>query len=195
MSTESPDAPPPPEPTLASSAWLVPFVLCALVASFWARRGRTTASSPLASQTSEAASLSQSQPASDETTPQEDSEAENFDQQSLRYCPVCLSAYLPETQTCDECGVDLDDEPLEEAEPNPPAGRERTVRIARISDPIRCSLVLSFLHTQGIPCTLARNIVMGATGGDIYVFEGDAFHAKRLIYEFLLELEQEPLPK
>jgi hypothetical protein len=112
----------------------------------------------------------------------------------LRYCPVCNSAYLPGTEECEECGIELQNEP-EDPLSSPPVGRDSTIRIARIPDPIRCSLVTALLHNQGIPCVVSRASVLGNLGGDIYVFVGDAFHARRLIREYLADLEKEPLKR
>ncbi len=117
--------------------------------------------------------------------------ADNADIFPLRYCPVCNSAFLPDTEVCDECGVELQNEP---ADPLPTQALERdsTVHVARILDPIRCNLVVGLLRNEGIPCSVARASVLGNLGGDIYVFLGDAFHAKRLIQEYLDELEKTP---
>ncbi len=131
-----------------------------------------------------------------EPTPTADSLAEDFDNATLevlplRYCPVCHCAYLPETETCDECGVELQAEPPEDELGTTPYGSDSTIRVARIPDPIRCNLVIALLRNQGIPCTLSQATVLGHHGGDIYVLLRDAYHAKFLIREYLSELEKE----
>jgi hypothetical protein len=109
----------------------------------------------------------------------------------LRYCPVCASAYVPETEICEECGVELQSEPEEDDSRTTSYGNDTTIRVARISDPLKCSLVLGLLRNQGIPCTLSQATVLGHHGGDIHVLLRDAYHAKVLIREYLSELEQE----
>jgi hypothetical protein len=179
------------EPVFASAGTIV---ACLLVAAFlrsvWVRLSRKqqiTSSSSHATK-----SLSERQHDADS---REEGEAfledslEVEEDEQVRYCPICRSMFLPDTEVCDECGVELVDDP---PCPNSSGEDERktTVRVARITNPIRCKLVVSFLTAQGIPCTVTRMSILGDVGGDIHVFEEDAFHAKRLIVEYLSALEE-----
>lgn len=118
-------------------------------------------------------------------------EVDSLDVLPLRYCPICHSSYLPNTEVCEECSVELEDEPDEEPVTRPSIGNDATVRIARIPDPIQCNLVVGLLQNEGIPCVVSRATVWGNHGGDIYVLLGDAFHAKRLVRDYLTELAKE----
>ncbi|MCX7625845.1 MAG: hypothetical protein N2Z21_06500 [Candidatus Sumerlaeaceae bacterium] len=120
-----------------------------------------------------------------------DAEVDSLEVLPLRYCPICRSTYLPNTETCEECSIELQDEPDDEPLTRPSIGNDSTVRIARIPDPIQCNLVVGILQNQGIPCVVSRATVWGNHGGDIYVLLADAFHAKRLVRDYLAELSKE----
>lgn len=161
------------------------FVLIAIVYYFWRHRGQDTNVSG-----SETIHSAQGNVVPDEAR-SVGTEVDSLDVLPLRYCPICHSSYLPNTEVCEECSVELEDEPDEEPVTRPSIGNDATVRIARIPDPIQCNLVVGLLQNEGIPCVVSRATVWGNHGGDIYVLLGDAFHAKRLVRDYLTELAKE----
>lgn len=160
-------------------------VVIAIVYYFWRHRGRNINVS-----ISETIHSAQGNVPFDEAK-SVGTEVDSLDVLPLRYCPICHSSYLPNTEVCEECSVELEDEPDEEPVTRPSMGSDATVRIARIPDPIQCNLVVGLLQNQGIPCVVSRATVWGNHGGDIYVLLGDAFHAKRLVRDYLMELAKE----
>jgi hypothetical protein len=171
-----------------AEASLAPFLslmaIVALAHSFF-RRARSKARDSVPNREPSAPEIGP-EPFSEDSAPTIDS----LDVLPLRYCPICHSTYLPHTEECEECCVELQDEPDEDPQP-PSIGRDSTVRIARISDPIHCNLVVARLQNEGIPCVVSQAPVLGHHGGDLFVLLSDAFHAKRLVREYLAELEKE----
>lgn len=102
------------------------------------------------------------------------------------FCPVCRAEYIAGTSSCEDCGVELVDEG-EVPERDPPI-EESVVRVFRIGG-YKAQLVRQFLAANGIPCTISRAIFSDTLPGDVYVFESDVLRAKRLIRDYLSQME------
>jgi len=112
----------------------------------------------------------------------------------MPYCPKCGYEYLPTVQQCPDCGAALTPEPP--AEPQPI--EEPLVAVYEAPDEVREIMVRTVLQEAGIAATvqsgfdLAFDGLLGVPSGHhsrLLVFESRAQEARRIIAEYLAEVE------
>lgn len=101
------------------------------------------------------------------------------------FCPVCRSEFLPGTQDCEDCAVDLveiDDLPEREVRI-----RETLMRVANLEPGFDAVLVGGLLESHRIPCDIMRSSPFASFGAQVFVFESDAVRARRVIRGYLAD--------
>lgn len=102
-----------------------------------------------------------------------------------QFCPVCLAEYIAGTTACEDCGVDLVEEP--DVPEFAPRINERLIRIPNVTNVINAQLLRQYLFAYRIPSLLVRNSIADILESDLYVFESDALRARKIILQFLSE--------
>ncbi|MBX7243893.1 MAG: DUF2007 domain-containing protein [Candidatus Sumerlaeaceae bacterium] len=115
---------------------------------------------------------------------------DNPDLLSTQFCPICNTEYVAGTDHCEDCGVELVEEP--DQQPHDPPVQQDLVRVFRIRDSLKGHLIHEFLSSNGVRNTYVRSALWDVFGADIYVLESDVLRAKKIIHQFLEETEETP---
>jgi hypothetical protein len=110
---------------------------------------------------------------------------ESIEFSESQFCPVCRAEYIAGTTACEDCGVDLVEEP--DVPEFAPRINERLIRIPNVTNVINAQLLRQYLFAYRIPSLLVRNSIADILESDLYVFESDALRARKIIVQFLSE--------